>query len=124
MSEPEIIKGKWHDITRPEEVREIAARYDRVADWKMDPAGYFLIRVEREAGVIRAAFCSAENHEVRAEVVGGTALDIVNTLIRERMVSTLQHAGDLGAELQKAELALKHDWEYVQDSELKFEKSN
>ena len=124
MSDGETIKGKWHDIVRPEGVSVIAAHYDRIADWEMDSRGYFLIRVEREAGNVCVAFCSPEDHVVRAEITGSTALEIVNTLIREEMVSTLQHAADLGAELQKAELALRHGWEYVQDNELKLENPN
>ena len=37
----------------------------------------------------------------------------------KRFYSTLQHAADMGIELQKAELALKYDFEYTQDKELK-----
>ena len=55
---------------------------------------------------------------MQAEITGISALDIVNTLIVKDMVSTLQHAADLGVELHKAELALKHGFEYVQDQDL------
>ena len=54
------------------------------------------------------------------KITGTNALDIVNTLIREDMVSTLQHAADMGVELHKAELALQHGLEYVQDQALAF----
>ena len=87
----------------------------------MDPRGYFLIKVDREMNLIRVAFCAQPGDVMQMEITGTTALDVVNTLIREDMVSTLQHAADLGAELQKAELALRHDLEYVQDDELKME---
>ena len=121
MDEDKTINGVWNDIQRPAETPVIQAKYDRIRDWEMDPKGYFLIRVEREDGLIRAAFCTLSEHIIQAEVTGKTALEVVNTLIREEMVSTLQHAADLGAELQKAELALRHDLEYVQDDELKME---
>ena len=121
MDEDKIIKGVWNNIQRPAETPEIVAKYDRIKDWEMDPKGYFLIRVECDAGLIRAAFCTLSAHTIQAEVTGKTALEVVNTLIREEMVSTLQHAADLGAELQKAELALRHGLEYVQDDELKME---
>ena len=121
MDEDKTIKGVWNDIQRPAETPVIAAKYDRIKDWEMDPRGYFLIRVERDAGLIRAAFCRIADHTIQAEVTGKTALEVVNTLIREEMVSTLQHAADLGAELQKAELALRHGLDYVQDDELKME---
>ena len=54
-----------------------------------------------------------------AEITGNTALEILNTLIREKFISTLQHAGDMGIELHKAELALKYNLEYIQDKNLK-----
>ena len=46
-----------------------------------------------------------------------TALDIINTVVREKLVSSLQHAGDLGIELYKAELALRYRRKYVQDED-------
>ena len=119
MDEDETIKGRWKDIQRPARTPVFEAKYDRIKDWEMDPRGYFLIRVEPATGGIRAAFCSPDDHLIQAEVTGQTALEIVNTLIGEEMVSTLQHAADLGIELQKAELALRHGLEYVQDDELK-----
>ena len=38
--------------------------------------------------------------------------------IREKYISSLQHAGDMGIELCKAELALKNNLNYVQDKDL------
>ena len=54
-----------------------------------------------------------------AVIKGKTAIEIVNTLIREQFISTLQHAADMGIELQKAELSLKYNLEYIQDKDLK-----
>ena len=42
----------------------------------------------------------------------------VNTLIREKFISTLQHAADMGIELHKAELSLKYGFKYTQDKDL------
>ena len=53
-----------------------------------------------------------------AIVNGKTAIEIVNTLIREGYISSLQHAADMGIELCKAELALKYDLKYIQDKDL------
>jgi dihydropteroate synthase len=110
------IKGRWWDIEKNLE-RVIEAKYDRIKDWKMDPKGYFLIKVDRENNLVRVGYCRPDNKMV-AEITGKTALEIVNTLIKEGMVSTLQHAADMGIELCKAELALKYRAEYVQDGEL------
>ena len=54
-----------------------------------------------------------------AIISGKTAIEIVNTLIREKYISSLQHAADMGIELCKAELALKHNLKYTQDKDLK-----
>ena len=52
---------------------------------------------------------------------GKNALEIVNTLI-EKVYFYLQHAGDMGIELHKAEMALKLNLKYVQDKELLVDK--
>ena len=54
-----------------------------------------------------------------AEIRGKTAIEIVNTLIREKFISTLQHAADMGIELHKAELSLRYGFKYIQDKEIK-----
>ena len=43
----------------------------------------------------------------------------VNTLIKKKFISSLQHAGDMGIELCKAELAIKLNIKYTQDKDLK-----
>jgi len=115
----EKIKGKLWDIEKKVE-SVIEAKYDRIKDWKMDPEGYFLIKVDRDAGLIRVGYCTVPDNVMIAEITGKNALEIVNTLIRENMISTLQHAADMGIELEKAELALCQGLEYIQDSDLKF----
>jgi len=123
----EIIKGKWWDIRNG--IRQtIVAKYDKIKDWKMDPKGYFLIRIDKENNVIRVGYCtfiqnsktSGEKNfnEMIYEVIGKTAIEINNTLIRENFLSTLQHSGDMGIELCKAEIALKNNLTYIQDKDL------
>ena len=91
----------------------------------MDPKGYFLIAVDREKNFIRAGYCKFSKlgnspiHDMVAEITGKTAIEIVNTLIREKFISTLQHAADMGIELHKAEISLKYGLKYVQDKEIK-----
>ena len=84
----------------------------------MDPKGYFLIRIDLESNQIQAGFCSLPEHLMRIQIIGENALDILNTILRENLVSSLQHAGDLGIELYKAELALRYRHKYVQDGDL------
>lgn len=119
-------KGKWWDPAKErnrvksiEEAETIEATYDRIKDWRMDPIGYFLIKVNKEKKQLEAAFCKSAN-KVEKVIRGKTAMDVFNTIIRHQLVSNLQHAADLGSELQKAEIALKQNLEYIQDEELKF----
>ena len=125
--EDKIIKGKWYDINKKIK-KKIVAKYDRIKDWKMDPKGYFLIAIDREDNFIRVGYCKFTKlgnnpvNDMVAEIKGKNALEIVNTLIREKFISTLQHAADMGIELHKAEMAIKLNLKYVQDKELLVDK--
>ena len=118
-----FIKGKWWEI-RNNIKENIPAKYDKIKDWVMDPKGYFLIKLDRKLNIIRVGYCLFSKlknnpiHDMVAEVTGKTAIEIVNTLIKEKFISTLQHAADMGIELHKAELALKYNFQYIQDKDL------
>ena len=121
------IKGRWWKI-RNNIKKKIIAKYDRIKDWSMDPKGYFLINVDRERKIIRVGYCIFSKlgndpiHDMISEITGKNAIEIVNTLIREKYISSLQHAADMGIELHKAEIALKYNLEYIQDSDIKISK--
>ena len=127
MGKNKIIKGRWYNINKKIKKRLIA-KYHKIKDWKMDPKGYFLIAIDREGSFIRVGYCKFTKlgnnpvNDMVAEIKGKNALEIVNTLIREKFISTLQHAGDMGIELHKAEMALKLNLKYVQDKELLVDK--
>ena len=59
------------------------------------------------------------SHE-KATIIGWDAKSILDTVLRLDLVSRLDHAGYLGRELKKAEIALKLGKNYVQDEELNF----
>ena len=123
FSSKNIIKGRWYNINKKIK-KKIIAKYDKIKDWKMDPKGYFLIEVDKDEKIIRVGYCKLTKlgnspiHDMVAEIKGKTAIEIVNTLIREKFISTQQHAADMGIELHKAELSLKYDFKYVQDKDL------
>ena len=123
MSKNKAIKGRWYNINKKIKKR-LVAKYHKIKDWKMDPKGYFLIRVDKK-NFIQVAYCrftrlgNAPINDMVAIVKGKTAIEIVNTLIREKFISTLQHAADMGIELHKAEMSLKYGFKYVQDKEIK-----
>ena len=119
-----IIKGRWYNINKKIK-QKITAKYHRIKDWRMDPKGYFLVAVDRKEKIIKVGYCKFSKlgnspiHDMVAIIKGKTAIEIVNTLIRKKFISTLQHAGDMGIELYKAEMSLKYGFKYIQDSELK-----
>ena len=126
-SKDDSIKGVFYKINKKIE-KKIEAKYHKIKDWVMDPKGYFLIHVDKKENCIRVGYCKfikLGNNPVNdmvAEIVGKSAIEIVNTLIRENYISSLQHAGDMGIELYKAELALKYNLDYIQDKDLVLKK--
>jgi hypothetical protein len=122
-SQDKSIEGVFYKINKKIE-KKITAKYHKIKDWVMDPRGYFLIAVDKKNGLLRVGYCKFTKlgnnpvNDMVAEIVGKTAIEIVNTLIRENYISSLQHAGDMGIELYKAELALQYNLEYVQDKDL------
>ena len=123
MSKNKIIKGRWYNINKKVKKR-LVAKYHKIKDWKMDPKGYFLIGVDRKKKIIQVGYCkftklgNAPVNDMVAVIKGKTAIEIVNTLIKEKFISTLQHAADMGIELHKAELSLKFNLKYIQDQDL------
>jgi len=126
-SDKKVIKGRWYNINKKIKKRLIA-KYHKIKDWKMDPKGYFLIRVDKKKKIIQVGYCkftrlgNSPINDMVAVIKGKTAIEIVNTLIREKFISTLQHAADMGIELHKAELSLKYGFNYIQDKDLNIDK--
>ena len=124
-----IIEGRWYNINKKIK-KKITAKYHKIKDWRMDPKGYFLIAIDKNKKIIRVGYCKFSKlgnspiHDMVAEVKGKTAIEIVNTLIKEKFISTLQHAADMGIELHKAEMSLKCGFKYVQDKEIKIKNNN
>ena len=98
--------------TPPEEF--IPAR--PVKSWRLDPAGSVRIGITESAiedGEVKEGVIIARHRN--GVVVGKSACQILTTLIEEDCVSLLDHAGYLGRELTRAELALRLGRSYNQD---------
>ena len=127
MKNKTVIKGRWYNINKKIKKR-IVAKYHKIKDWKMDPKGYFLIEVDKKKKILQVGYCkftrlgNSPINDMVAVIKGKTAIEIVNTLIREKFISTLQHAADMGIELHKAELSLKYGFKYIQDKDLYIDK--
>ena len=121
-----IIQGRWYKINKKIKKR-IKAKYHKIKDWIMDPKGYFLIAIDREKKILRVGYCVFKKignnpiNDMISVVSGKTAIEIVNTLIKYKYISSLQHAADMGIELCKAEIALKYKLDYIQDKDLKIQ---
>ena len=109
-------KFDFRPVETTPECKTITATHDNIKDWINDETGYYLIRIKD--GMIEAGLCK-ETGKVSILVKGTTAEDIYNTIIREDIVGTKQHAAYLGMELMKAEACLKLRKNYVQDAPFK-----
>ena len=119
----QVIQGRWYKINKKIKKR-ITAKYHKIKDWVMDPKGYFLIAIDRKKKLLRVGYCKFRKlgnkpvNDMVSIISGKTAIEIVNTLIRNKYISSLQHAADMGIELCKAELALRYKLNYIQDKDL------
>ena len=123
-----IINGTFYKINKKIK-RKIHAKYHKINDWIMDPKGYFLIKIDRKTKLIIVGYCifkkkNTKNiNEMISIISGKTAIAIVNTLIKHKYISSLQHSADMGIELCKAEIALKYALDYIQDKSLIIKKN-
>ena len=123
-----IIKGTFYKINKLIKIR-IKAKYHKIKDWVMDPKGYFLIAIDRKKKLLRVGYCILKKmgdkpiNNMVSIVSGKTAIEVVNTLVRYKYISSLQHAADMGIELCKAEIALAYKLDYVQDKDLQIKKN-
>ncbi|CAD6491946.1 MAG: hypothetical protein DIAAKJNI_00177 [Candidatus Argoarchaeum ethanivorans] len=86
--------------------------------WELDPAGCVKISITEgnvQNGKILDGMIVASHRN--GVVIGRNASEVLDTLIERRFVSTLRHAGYLGRELARAELALNLGRSFVQDDE-------
>jgi len=100
-------------------IKVVKAEYDSAEEWQQDPLGYFTIKPFYNEQLIRVRFYNNQ-HKRMMLIEGSKAIDIYNTICRLGIVSKMEHAAYLGAELQKAEIAMKKHLPYVQDDELEF----
>lgn len=115
-----MAKPKYKFYKQTEAVKEIIkATHDPIKEWRPDPKGYFLIRVDEKKKMIEAGFCTYK-HVITKIVCGINAIEIYSTIIKKKMITRLEHAAYLGKELYKAELALKYGKRYRQEFPLKF----
>ncbi len=115
-----MAKPKYKFFKQTEKITEtIKSSHNPIKEWRPDPKGYFLIRVNEKKKRIETGFCTYK-HVITKIIYGTNAIEIYNTIIRKELISRLEHAAYLGKELYKAELALKHGKKYRQELPLEF----
>ncbi len=84
---------------------------------ELDPAGYFIINLDRERKEILLEHFTPERK--LTHLIRGRAADLIyHTVLQEKLLSQFNHAAYLGAELAKAETALYNNLNYEQDHKL------
>jgi|GEM_PF-1242936 len=106
-----------HPIKIPDD-REIVDCDDREHEWKPDPKGYFLVKLERGKaekgkGKICCGFVDAKTHRMLVEFRGSDPDRIIKE-IAERGLCSLAGMGFIASELMIAKHALDSGEEYVQ----------
>ena len=104
--------------TQHSALRTLRAEPDPPSAWTYDPAGFFLIHLDRQRGLLLLEHYS-QDRRLLHRLEGETAAALSQTAIRLGLVTLLQHAAYLGRELAKAEAALRFDLHYQQDSPLR-----
>ncbi|MEM7825210.1 MAG: tetrahydromethanopterin S-methyltransferase subunit A [Candidatus Aenigmatarchaeota archaeon] len=102
------------------EVETIVADYDHKKEWSADEKrdeGWFAILVDPNKQNIIAEYYVGYGNEskLKCRIIGKTAEQIIGTIVKKGLVKGLYHAGYLGKELEKAEIALKENKPYEQD---------
>ncbi|MFW5898506.1 MAG: DUF4346 domain-containing protein [Candidatus Saliniplasma sp.] len=104
------------------EVEKIEAEEEKRV--RFDEKGFFVIFVDEEItaehykNVNKGGKLEVETGELDLIITGKDAKSICDTIIREDLISRLDHMAYVARELQKAEIALKNGLEYVQSEEL------
>ncbi len=98
---------------------DLIKKHRKKLQCEFDSRGNFVIRVKGE--MINVTHYSPGGVKI-GSYQGKTAMEVFNQLDNDYAVSQYGHAFDLGAELQKAELALKYDLKYTQDRRLILDK--
>lgn len=88
-----------------------------VQDWKLDPSGYFLIRINEESQEIEVGHCKTEPKPY-IMIKGTKPEEVIYKIIEMGLVEYKDHCGYIGKEIQKAYIAMKFGFKYVQDSDL------
>ena len=116
---PGIFESKIEESS----VRTIIADYnpekEASADGSLDE-GWFNIFIDREKNLIVAEHYIGygSNARLNCRIVGKRTEQILGAMVKEKLINQIYHAGYVGKELAKAEMALKKGIPYEQEGKL------
>ena len=127
---PRILKTAAEEAGKAEDANVVVAKESET--WRSDPLGSFRIELcETPAGTRILATHSSLTKQAKqtkegkerkerkeTKIVGRNAKEVLDTILRLGLVSSLEHAAYLGRELAKAEIALSLKKSYEQDEPL------
>jgi hypothetical protein len=97
------------------DTREIVICDNRKYPWKPDKKGYFLVALDRDAGLICCGFVKSRGNKHRMAVeLRGSDPDKIIREIAERKLCSLANMGYVASELMIAKDALDNKKKYVQ----------
>lgn len=112
-------KLKDTPLNIPEKFEVHNVEVKKASKYTADLKGYFRISVDRQTqDILVMYFAKYDITEPNQVFKGKRAIDLYMEIADIKLVSRLDHAAYLGAELQKAELALKLGKSYIQDASL------
>ncbi len=100
------------EVMKQEAIEHVVAEPSDPMRIKLDKTGYFVINIE--GGKLLVEHYDYKERLLRV-IEGSDARSIYLTIVRNGWVSKLDHAAYLGKELTKAELSIRHGFEYTQD---------
>lgn len=98
---------------------EIVNKYENRISWKSDQYGTIIITIDKEKQKIIVHHHDKEGKKLNF-IEGKTAMELYKKIGKDMMISDITHAMDIGCELQKAEIALQNNLEYIQDRPINF----
>jgi hypothetical protein len=105
-----------------QKAQKIIEKYGNRLNCTPDPRGSLVISIEKDNIVIKHLSPNGKPLQVfkQSGKEEKATMKLYNKLVSNDVISQLNHAFDIGAEIQKAEIAIKEGAKYTQDQELKF----
>jgi len=113
-------KHKRNDIIQNEIDGIEQTQQEKPMKFIRDKAGSFKINIDYATTVNESQITATHYRKNKPDlvIVGHSAKEIYEEIIKKELVTRMEHAAYLGSELQKAEIAMITGKEYVQDFEL------